>query len=174
MAGYGDKPFGLRDVKITNLAGTTQVDLPVAMTLSITERLRTGELSGDDQLQAVVSFSEAVEWELEAGGISLEAYALLSGRTVTTSGSTPTEQTTLNVEGAETFPYIKIYGKSIGDESDDVHVLLYKAKVIGGFSGQFQDGQFFQNGLSGIAVDDGSNGIMDIVQHETAEDLPST
>lgn len=174
MAGYGDKPFGLRDVKITNLAGTTQVDLPVAMTLSITERLRTGELSGDDRLQAVVSFSEAVEWELEAGGISLEAYALMSGRTVSTSGSSPSEVTTLTVSGAEAFPYFKIYGKSIGDESDDVHVLLFKAKVTSGFSGQFQDGQFFQNGLSGIAVDDETNGVMDIVQNETAQDLPTT
>jgi hypothetical protein len=27
---------------------------------------------------------------------------------------------------------------------------------------------------NGIAVDDGSNGIMDVVQHETAEALPAT
>jgi hypothetical protein len=174
MSGYGDKPFGLRDVKFTDITGSTQVDLPVARTLSLKERLRTGELSGDDQLQAVVAFSEAVEWSLEEGGISLEAYALITGRTVSTAGSSPSETTTLTVDGAETFPYFKIYGKSIGDGDDDVHVKLFKAKVTGGLEGTLQDGSFFVTKCSGIAVDDGVNGIMDIVQNETADDLPAT
>ena len=32
MSSYGNKLFGLRDVKVTNIAGTTQKDLPVSRT----------------------------------------------------------------------------------------------------------------------------------------------
>ena len=174
MSGYGDKPFGLHDVKVTNLAGDTQVDLPVGRVLKFKERVRSGELSGDDQIAAVVSFAEAVEWELEEGGISLEAYALMTGRTVSTSGGTPTETTTLTGDAAEAFPYFKIYGKSLGDGIDDIHVKIYKAKVVGGVEGSLQDGQFFVTKCSGVGIDDGSNGIWDIVQNETADDLPGT
>lgn len=44
MAGFGDKPFGLRDIKLTNAAGTTQVDLPSAMKMTFRERLTSGEI----------------------------------------------------------------------------------------------------------------------------------
>lgn len=169
---YGGKTFGLSDVKITDIDTTTQEDLPVGRTLTFRERVRSGELSGDDQLVAVVSFSEAVEWELEAGGISLDAYAMMTGRTPDVSGSTPNEITTLTASGAESFPYFQIYGKSQGDDGDDIHVKIWKAKVMGGIEGNFQDGQFFITRCSGIGVDDGTNGIWDLVQHETAEDLP--
>ena len=70
---YGQRPFGLRDVKLVSIGGTpTQVDLPAARTLSFNERVKSGELSGDDKTIAVVAFSDAIEWEMEAGGISLE------------------------------------------------------------------------------------------------------
>jgi hypothetical protein len=174
MPDYGEKLFDIDDIKITDLAGAAQVDLPVSRVMQIKERLRTGELSGDGTLQAVASHSEAVEWSLEAGGISLLAYAKLSGRTAVVSGTTPNEVTTLTFSGAERFPYMKIYGRSLDDDTGDTHVLLYKAKVIGGIEGSLQDGQFMVTKCNGIAVDDGSNGIMDVVQHETAEALPAT
>jgi len=169
---YGDKPFGLRDVKLTNMAGTTQVDLPAARTLQFTERIRSGELTGDDALKAVVALAEAVEWKLEAGGISLEAYALMTGRTATETGSTPNLVTTLTGSAADTFPYFKIYGKSIGDGVDDVHVKLWKCKLTA-IEGSFGEGAFFVKSASGVGMDDGSNGIWDIVQNETAADLPA-
>ena len=170
---YGDKPFGLRDVKITNMAGDTQVDLPAARTLSFTERIRSGELSGDDALKAIVAFAEAVEFSLESGGISLEAYALMTGRTATESGTTPSQTNTLSGAAGDVFPYIKIYGKSIGDGDDDLHVKLWKAKLTS-IEGSFGEGEFFVTSASGVAMDDGSNGIWDIVQNETAASLPAT
>lgn len=171
---YGDKPFGLRDVKLTNIAGTTQVDLPASRTLSFTERVRSGELSGDDKIVGVAAFAEAVEWELEAGGISLEAYALMTGRTATEAGTTPSQTNTLTGEGAEAFPYFKIYGKSLGEGDDDIHCKFFKAKLTGNIEGSFQDGEFFVTSCSGIAIDDGTNGLWEFIQNETAADLPAT
>lgn len=168
------KPFGMNDIKLTNLGGTTQVDLPASRKLMFKERVKSGEFPGDDQLQGVITISEAAEWELEAGGISLEAYALITGRTVTTSGTSPDEVKTLTGSGAERFPYFKVYGKSLGDGDDDVHVKLFKAKLTEALEGTFQNGEFFVTSCKGIAVDDGVNGVFDIVINETATDLPAT
>lgn len=173
MAGYGDKPFGIRDIKVTNLAGTSQEDLPAARTLSYSERITSGELTGDDALLAVVASLQAIEWELEGGGISLEAWALLTGRTATEAGTTPNRTLTMTMSAGDVFPYMKIYGKSIGEGDDDVHVKFFKAKVTS-LEGTLGENEFFITSCSGIAVDDGTDGICDIVQNETAANLPST
>jgi hypothetical protein len=173
MSGYGDKPFGLRDVKVTNIGGTSQVDLPAGRQLSVTERVVNSEMTGDDRIQAVVSFVEGLEWSLEAGGISLEALAIVTGRTATESGSTPNRTLTMSTAAGDNFPYFKIYGKSVSDEGDDIHVKIWKAKCTA-LEGTYQEGEFYLTSCSGIAVDDDSNGIYDVVQNETAADLPAS
>lgn len=171
---YGDKPFGLRDIKITDIDGNNQEDLPAGMTMSFTPRVKSGELSGDDKTVAVASISDALEWELEAGGIGVDAWAIMTGRTVSTSGTSPNEETTYTANAQEQFPYFKIYGKSIGDGDDDVHVKIYKAKLTEPPGGEFADGEFFTTSCSGVAIDDGTNGIYEVVQNETAASLPSS
>ena len=170
---FGDKPFGLRDVKLTPIGSGSQVDLPSSRTLKFSERVTSGELKGDDKLAAVVAYSEAVEWSLEAGGISLEAYALMTGRTATTAGTSPNQTTTLTGNAQDSFPYFKIYGKSVGDGSDDIHVKLFKCKLTS-IEGTFQGDEFFVTSAEGIAVDDGTNGLFEFVQNETATSLPSS
>ena len=167
-------PFGIRDIKITNIAGTTQVDLPNAQTLTFTERLTQGEMRGDDATQAVVAFTDALEWELESGGISLEAYALMTGRTIVLSGITPAQVNTLSANAGDVYPYFKIYGKSQGDEAGDIHVKINKAKLTGALEGEFKDGEFFVTKCSGIAVDPGTGALYEIVQNETSAALPAT
>lgn len=172
---YGQKPFGIYDIKLTNIAGSAQVTLPYAQTLSFSERLVSGELRGDGKTVAVVSEVDAVEASLEAGGISLEAYALMSGRTVVTSGTTPTRNSTLKGQGAQRFPYFKVYGRSLADGIDDIHVKLFKCKLTNGLEGSLGDGEFMMSNMAAIiCIDDGTNGIFDIVQNETAAALPGT
>lgn len=170
---YGDKPFGLRDIKITNIAGTTQVDLPAALQMDIRPRLNSAEFRGDDRVQAIVSIAEALEFSLQAGGISLAALAIMVGKAVTTTGTTPNEVSKLKLSGGDSMPYFKIYGKSVGDGTDDVHVKLFKAKLTS-LEGTFQDSQFFMTNAQGVAIDDGTNGILEVVQNETAANLPTT
>lgn len=174
MAGFGDKPFGLRDIKLTNAAGTTQVDLPSAMKMTFRERLTSGEMRGDDVTKSVVAITDALEWELEAGGISLEAYALMSGRTVSSAGTTPNRTVTLTGVAGDNYPYFKIYGKSVGDiGTDDIHVLILKAKLTSPIEGEFSDTNFFVTKCGGVAIDNGTK-IFDIVQNETAATLPTS
>lgn len=174
MSGYGDKPFSINDIKVTNMAGSTQVDLPYEQKMSFKERLVSGELRGSGKTVAVAAEVDAIEFELESGGIPLEAYALMTGRTVTESGTTPSRTNTLTGSGAERLPYFKIYGKSLGDGDDDVHIKLFKCKLTEGIEGELADGEFWVQKCSGVCIDDGSNGIWDIVQNETADDLPAS
>jgi len=148
MAGYGNKPFGLHEIKLVR--GTTVVSLTNAMTMSFKERVKSGELSGDDKTVAVVATCQP------------------------STGTTPNRTTTLNADAGTPYPYFQIYGKSLGDGIDDVHVKIYKAKLTEPLEGEFSDGQFFVTSCSGLAVDDGTNGIYDVVQNETATSLPTS
>ena len=171
---FGDRPFGLRDVKVTNIGGTTQADLPAAQQMTFKPRFISGELRGDDALKSVVAFVEAYEFDLAAGGIDLAALAIITGETVTLAGVTPNQTKTVKVSAGDSMPYFKIYGKSLGENvTDDIHVKLFKCKITA-MEGVFQDAQFYITSCSGIAVDDDTNGIVEIVQNETAADLPAT
>lgn len=170
---YGEFPFGINDIKVTDISGTTQVDLPNAQRITFNPVLITGQLRGDDKRVASVARLEALDWEMDAGGISLEALAIITGKPVVTGGTTPNETKTVTLEGGDNLPWFKIYGKSLGDGADDVHVLIYKAKCLQ-FSGVFQDAQFWVTAMTGEAIDDETNGIFDIVQNETAAALPAT
>lgn len=170
----GNYPFGIRDIKLMRVSGTpTQVDLPAARQLSFNLRMVNGELRGDDALVAVASYADAVEWSLEAGGIDLDAYGMLVGSTVVSSGTTPNRTYTLSGAAGTCMPWIKIYGKAVGDDcTSDIHVKLLKAKVTN-LEGQFQDGEFYVTKCDGLAIDGGS-GIWVFVQNETAAALPAS
>lgn len=176
MAGFGHQPFGLRQVKLVSADGLTSADLPAAMTMSVKETTVSGTLRGNDKTLAAVSIADAAEWELENGGISLEAYAIMTGRTVTTSGTTPNAKVTLSLKAGDVFPYFKVYGKSIGPNGDDTHVKMARCKLLGdGIDGQFSDGKFFTTKCKGSALGDPStNLVADIVQNETAANLPTS
>lgn len=164
-------PYGIRDIKLLPLPSGTAVDLPAARTLKFTEEPVTAELDGDDVTVAIVTFTKNVPFELEAGGISLEAYAVMTGRTLANAGTTPSQTQTMSAVGGDSFPYIKIYGKVVGDVGD-LHVKLLKAKVQQ-IEGEFKNGEFMVTKCSGIAIDNGTK-IMDIVWNETAAALPSS
>jgi hypothetical protein len=173
MSGYGDRPFGIREVILTTIDGATQVTLPVAMKLAFKERLVTAELHGDDSLQSVQSNTDAVEWELEAGGIPLEAYGLMTNRTVVESGGpSPELVNTRTARAGDVMPYFNVYGKAI-DGTGDIHVLIPKCKLNAPIEGEFADGAFYVTKCSGLAIDDGTS-LYQMVQNETADTLPSS
>ena len=175
MSGYGDMPFGLCQLKLIGVTNAGTVTLPVGQKLKFKERVASAELKGDDVIKAVASMSEGAEWEIEAGGLSLEAYALMTGRTVTASGTTPAGTVSLKAgTGFHAFPYFKVYGKVLGVGLDDVHCKLHKCKLTSGVEGSFENGKFFATAIKGVAVDDGTNGAFEFVQNETATVLPTS
>jgi hypothetical protein len=165
--------YGLSDIKLTNILDTVQVDLPESVKLTFKERMKSAEGMGDDKIGSVVAVREALEWELEFSSLPLEALALMYGTTTSTSGSTPDQIKTLNGAGAVRLPYFMIYGKSLGEGDDDVHCVIYKAKVTEGLDAAMNYGEIMKPTIKGIAIDDGTNGIFDWIQNETAAALPA-
>lgn len=174
MAWNTAKPFGLNEVKIAHISGSPIVTLTATQVLNFSPRLIGGELKGSDKIVSVASKVEALEWSIEEGGIPLDALAIMTGWTATTSGSTPNQINTLVGLTATSFPYFKIYGKALGEGGDDVHVKIWRAKITGNIEGQFAYGEFKITRMQGIAVEDSVHGLFDIVLNETATTLPSS
>ncbi len=71
-------PFGCRDIKLFPISDAgvvgAAVDLPNSRTLSFSEAEDFEELRGDDKVITRRGSGASVEWELESGGISLDAW----------------------------------------------------------------------------------------------------
>lgn len=163
---YGDKPYGMNEIQIVR--NGTVYAFPVAQKLEFEERVVSGELPGDDGLAAVAAHSNGVKWKLTKGGISLEAYAAMTDREATETGTTPNRINTL--QGGTiglSFPYFDIYGKALGDNGDDIYYHLIDAKITEGIVGNLENQNFLVNEMGGLALD------WEIVQRETADDLPT-
>jgi hypothetical protein len=166
-------PYGLRDIQLraisaAGVVSTTSVDLPVARTLSFSDTEDFEELRGDDRVEATHGNGATCEWELEAGGISLEAYALLAGGLVTSSGTTPAIKKTYNKKVTNARPYVQIEGQAISDNGGDLHGLIYRAKADGSLEGEMGDGAFWLTSASGKGYADSSDNVYDFIHNETA------
>src|SRR3990172_13355385 len=122
--GQNDKPFGLNQIIIENLAGTERVTLPAALELGFEEIVISAEFPGNDALLGVVTQPQGVKGTFKQGGYPLNAISLMTGHDYDVAGSTPNQVATLQGDSA-TYPYFKIYGRSLGDEGDDVHVKIF-------------------------------------------------
>lgn len=167
-------PFGLRDVKIKPMAAGTEtpgtaVDLPNAQTFSYSEAEDFTELRGDDGLQAVHGKGPQITWQLQGGGVSLEAVKAMYGGTITTTGTTPNQIKTYSKLGTDVRPYFQVEGQAISDSGGDFHVVVWKARCTNELSGELGDGAFALTGASGQGLPLTSNGkLVDMVQNETA------
>lgn len=169
-------PYGLRDIKLTPISSAgvlgTPVDLPNARTLSFEESEDFEELRGDDRVVAQRGQGPTVSWELEGGGISLEAYAAINGGTVTVSGVTPAQVKTYKKLATDSKPRFKIEGQAMSESGGDFHPVLYNCKATDGVSGELSDGAFWLTGASGTAIADPTTAeLYDFVQNETATDI---
>lgn len=169
-------PYGLRDVKLIPLdsAGNegTPVDLPVSQTFSFSETEEYQELRGDDRVVAIVGKGPVAEWSLEAGGISLDAWLVITGGTLTDAGATPNQTKELLKKVTDRRPYFKVIGQSVADGGGDTHAELFKCKCDGNLEGEWTDGEFFISSCSGTALGNATEDLYRITWHETATEIP--
>ena len=131
-------PYGLRDIKITkytDAAGTTldttPIDFPNARTLSFSEAEDFEELRGDDKVITTRGQGASVEWELEGGGLPLEAIVAMYGGTIAESGVTPNTVKTMTKKVTDARPFFQVEGQSISDSGGDVHCVLRRCRATG-------------------------------------------
>lgn len=176
-------PYGLRDVKIatinisTGLPGTL-VDLPNAQTFNFTDTEDFEELRGDDRVVAKRGKGPMVDWELESGGISLEAYAIMSGGAVTLGGTSPAAWKKYKKLATDSRPDFWVQGKCESESGGDFHCMLPRVKADDSLEGSMEDGSFWitkasGTGLPSFAVD---VQLVDLVyqftQNETSVAIP--
>lgn len=165
-------PYGMRDVKLRPIdaAGSvgSSVDLPASRTLSFSEAEDFEELRGDDRIIAIRGKGPKVNWKLESGGISLAAHVVMSGGTLTTTGTTPNQIKKINKKVTDARPYFQAEGQAISDSGGDWHVLLYKCRASEALEGEMADGTFWLTSAGGEAIGDSSDNLYDFIQNETA------
>lgn len=168
-------PYGLRDVKLRPIDSSgvvgASVDLPVARTFSFSEAEDFEELRGDDKVVAIRGKGPSVEWELEAGGISLDAYKIMAGGTVTTTGVTPTLSKALLKKVTDARPYFQVEGQAISDSGGDFHATLFKVRASDSLEGEMGDGQFQLTSASGSAIGDASDNLYEFRQNESVTSI---
>lgn len=177
-------PYGLRDIKLTpysdaagTVLGATVVDLPNARTLSFSETEEFEELRGDDRVVTTRGRGAVVEWELESGGLPLDAWKAMSGGTITDSGTTPNKKRVYRKTGRSSRPWFLTEGQVISDSGGDVHAILYRCRATESLEGEFSDGEFFLSQGSGQALpllNEVEDVLYDIVQNETAAAISTT
>lgn len=165
-------PYGLRDVKIKPIDPAdgslgTAIDLPAARTFNFTEAEDFETLEGDDGVVAIRGKGAVINWSLESGGISLEAFAAMSGGTLSETGTTPNIKRTVKKSAQDARPYFQVEGQVISDSGGDVHGVVHKAKVSGDIGGEFGNGAFFLTSASGQGINNVDGDLYEITQNES-------
>lgn len=148
-------PYGIRDCKVTPFLDDqletlgTPVDLPNMQTFSFSEAEDFTSLRGDDRTVTTRGQGAMVEWELEAGGLSLEAIKVMYGGVITESGVAPAVKRVFRKKSRDSRPFFRIEGQAISDSGGDVHAIVYRCKATDNLEGEFADGEFWTTGASG-------------------------
>ena len=177
-------PYGIRDAKLTpytDAQGTvldvTSIDLPNMQTLSFSESEEFAELRGDDRLVTTRGQGSQVDWSLEAGGISIKAWAIMAGGQVIETGLTPNRKIILRKRSSDARPYFRIDGRIVSDSGGDVQVRIYRCRCNDSIEGDFSNGEFFVTSASGVGLpllDETNDLLYDIIRNETSSVLTLT
>lgn len=166
-------PYGIRDCKVypftdetTETLGTG-VDLPNMQTFSFSEAEDFTDLRGDDKLVTMRGSGSHVEWELEAGGLTLAAIKIMYGGVITTTGVAPATKNVYRKKATDTRPFFRIEGQAISDSGGDVHCVVFRCKATDNLEGSFEDGEFFTTGASGTGLPSLGSSSTDVIYEFT-------
>lgn len=178
-------PYGLRDVQLiqyptlaADTFGSVLTDLPIARTFSFNDTEEYEDLRGDDKLYTSHGQGATVEWEIESGGISFAAYAVLAGGVVISTGITPNQINRFRKKSLDQRPFFVAIGRAINDNGGDFQSVVWRCRATGNIEGELGDGQFFIPSVSGtgfsclvsglVNATEINDSVYDFVQRETA------
>lgn len=150
-------PYGLRDVKVglldpVTFLPTVLVDLPNSQTFNFTDSEEFEELRGDDKVVAKRGKGAIVEWELESGGISLEAYVIMAGGAIAITGVSPNTQKTYRKYVNDSRPDFWVEGQAMSESGGDFHAVVPRCKADDSLEGELADGTFWVSSASGTGM----------------------
>jgi len=144
------KPYGLRRVWITpytdtdgTILASTSYRLPLAQTLAFTETEDFDVLNGDDKSAVAIQGKGAtVDGSLEAGGLDLQCYSIISGATLTESGTGNSLKRVVRKKGSDARPYFRVEGQVISNGGGDNVARIFRCKANGKIQADMKYGTF--------------------------------
>jgi len=177
-------PYGLRQLMLTpyvdaqgTILASTSYPMPVAMTMGFSETEQFDELRGDDVLVAVHGRGAQVDWSLEAGGLPIKCWSIISGGMVIESGVTPNRQVRMRKSADDQRPYFRADGRSVSDSGGNVIGRIYRCKANGRIQGDRRGGAFMTSTIDGVGlplVGDAGRWLYEWIQNETDSPLSTT
>lgn len=177
-------PYGLRQLMLTpyvdaqgTILAATSYPMPVAMTMGFSETEQFDELRGDDVLVAVHGRGPQVDWSLEAGGLPIKPWAIISGGMVLEEGVTPNRRVRLRKSGDDQRPYFRADGRSVSDSGGNVIGRIYRCKANGRLQADRRGGSFMTSAIDGVGlplVGDAGRWLYEWIQNETDTPLSTT
>jgi hypothetical protein len=144
------KPFGLRALTVVDNTGR-RADMCGAM-LSIQETTETKEVRASGQLLGAFTQTTGFNFSFEEGSISLEAYAIMTGRELLEVSEGVGTSQILTMGSGDYFPQFTIIGQAIAsDGRGDMHLRLVNAVLVGDIAGQMSQDEFYILSGGGIA-----------------------
>ena len=150
-------PYGVRDCKLTGyldasgqVLGPTSIDLPYMQTLNFSETEEFQEMRGDDKVITTRGRGSQVAWDLEAGGMSTQVWAQLSGGDVIERGLAPYREVEIQKRATQQRPWFRIDGRIVSDSGGDVLVRIYRCRANDNIQANFADGEFTTTSVSGV------------------------
>ncbi len=172
---FGDKPFSLKEIKIAvlNADGTygTAVAVPQARKLTVTPNMVTSKLIGERaKTAAVATVLQDCTLEMDAGGYTWDALAVMIGQAVTESGTTPNKTKRQNWAAGDNLPYIGVIGVLDDDDGGDFHLGFPKVKLTGlpAIEANGEEEAFVKEVIEMVAIADDNGFVMYPLAHETA------
>lgn len=174
---FGDKPFGLKQLKVARLKadGTyeTAVLLPEGRKLVMAAKTVTSKLPGYlGATAAVATVVQDAEVTIDGGTVPRDFLAAVLGLTVATSGTTPSQEKGLDLEVRKALPYFGVIGVAIDDDGGDTHFGLPKVKLteLPEWTAQNEDNLFVMSSMKGLAIADDAGKLIYLLSHETADE----
>jgi hypothetical protein len=175
-------PYGLKQLMLTpyqdaqgSILSTVSYPMPVAMTMAFSETEQFDELRGDDVLVAVHGRGPQVDWSLEAGGMPMMCWSIITGGMVIEEGVAPNRRIRLLKSADHLRPYFRIDGRVISDSGGNVVARIYRAKANGRIQADHRGGAFQTSSIDGIGMPlqaDSGRWLYEIIQNES--DFPLT
>lgn len=144
------KPYGLHRVWITgytDVDGTILADtsyrLPLAQTLAFTESEDFDTLNGDDKSAVAIAGKGAtVDGSLEAGGLDIMTFSLITGAQLIESGVEPNVKRVLRKRGSDMRPYFRVEGQVLSNGGGDNVGRIFRCKANGKIQADMKFGTF--------------------------------
>ena len=178
-------PYGARDLKLTSytdalgmVLGNTSVDLPYLQHLNFTEAEEFSELRGDDKTITTRGKGSTVNWDIESGGLSSNAWAIFTGGSVIqVSAEAGKRVFELQKRSTQARPWFRIDGKIISDSGGDILVRIYRCRANADITSNFQDGEFTTTAVTGVGyplLDDANDLLYSIFHREQEKAISLT